>query len=1044
MSRRILCIVATMCCFLLGSVSAFAQGNITVSGKVTDAQGEPVIGASIFVDGTSNGTISDLEGNYSFSVPSNATLVFSSVGMESRSIPVNGNTKINASLNYDSIMMESSVVVGYGSQRRGSLTGSVAAVGGEQMIKTKNENPQNMLTGRVAGVRVWQKTSEPGQYNASLDIRGMGSPLVVIDGVPRDISDFQRLSPNDIDNVSVLKDASAAIYGVRGGNGVILVTTKAGEVGKTRVSFDSNITFQTPARLPRQMDAVNSMILVNEGISRTMNGVSKEFSEDLIQEYRDGLRQGTDWNSLIIQNMAPQTRQNLTISGGNEKIQYYVGFDYMYQEGFWKSGDTKYNKYNLRSNITAEIVKGLKFNLNLSGYVEDLRNPLDDAELIIRYWWKQSTIWQAYADPEQTMLNYQDLELEINSVARIDSEISGHRNNFNKNIDMSTSLNYDFGTLTDALKGLQIKGMFNWDYKGTEYEEYRREYYQYAYNDVTGEYEQKLYAASSPSKLTRIDNHYRAWLAQGMINYDRTFSKHHVGATLAYEEQKKFSNGFKANGELAFSTPYYTALTMENQTISQSSLYEYAYRSLIGRFNYSYADRYLIEAQFRCDGSSRFYKGHQWGFFPSVSAGWRISEEEWFKTSSLSFINQLKLRASYGVIGSDGSNYEWASGYTYPATGASTVAYYNTNEPVYSLNDEMVMSAAPKALANENVTWYTNKTFDVGIDFEAWKGLFGFSFDFFRRERSGLLARNTSDQPTVVGATAPLENINSDSHIGLELELSHRHRVGDFNYNIKGIFSITRNKYLHYAQATKYANSYDNWRNNSMNNRYQGIIWGYEVVGQYQDWEDIWSYDINKSNDILPGDYKYLDWNGDGTIDSLDIHPYAYSTMPLMNFSLSFDGSWKSLDFSILFQGSALGSVAYGEPQQGIWGQHGGGMLEQFQDRWHPVETDYTNIFDQTLTWVSGTYSYAGKSAYSNSDFNTQPVTYLRLKSVEIGYTLPRFQKVRDLSFRVYANTYNPLTLTSVKYIDPEHPADSYGRLYPLNKSYTLGLQINF
>ena len=1043
MSRRILSILAVLC-LLFVSVSAFAQKKITVTGVVTDDSGAPAIGAAVMVEGSSTGTVTDNNGRYSILAPSNANLVFSSIGMETKTIPVDGRTSIDATLGYDSMLLESTVVVGYGTQRRGSITGSVAAVGGEQMIKTKNENPQNMLTGRVAGVRVWQKTAEPGQYNASMDIRGMGSPLVVIDGVPRSVSDFQRLSPNDIDNISILKDASAAIYGVRGGNGVILVTTKKGGIGKAKVSYDGNFTFQTPASLPRQMDAVNSMLLTNEGLSSSMNGASKEFSEELIQQYRDGILTGTDWNSLIIQNMAPQTHHNLTISGGDEKTQYYVGFDYLYQEGFWKSGDTQYNKYNLRSNISAEIARGLKFDLNLSGYIEDLKNPLDDPELIIRYWWKQSTIWKAFADPEQTMLNYDDLELEINSLARINSDISGHRNKYNKNIDLAASLNYDFGTLTDVLKGLQMKGMFSWDYWGGEHETYRKEYYQYAYNAVTDSYEQKLYADSSPSKLTRIDNHHRSWLAQAMLNYDRTFDKHRLGAMVAYEEQKQYGNGFNAAGELAFSSPYFTALSMENQTVSQSDLYEYSYHSLIGRINYSYADRYLLEGQFRYDGSSRFYKGHQWGFFPSVSVGWRISQEDWFKTSPLGFINQLKLRASYGVIGSDGSDYEWASGYTYPAMGPSTVGYYNTNEPVYYLDNALVMSAAPKALANENVTWYTNKTFDAGVDFEAWKGLFGFSFDFFRRVRSGLLARNTSDQPTVVGATAPLENLNSDSHIGLELELTHRNRVGDFSYNVKGLFSITRNKYLYHSETTKYANSYDEWLNNRYNNRYQGIIFGYEVTGQYQDWEDIWSYDMNKSNGVLPGDFKYLDWNGDGTIDGLDVHPYAYSTMPIMNFSLSFDGSWKSLDFSILFQGAAMGSVAYGEPQLGIWGQHGGGMLEQFYDRWHPEETDYENIYDQSLTWIPGTYSFAGRSAYSNSDFNTQPITYLRLKSIEVGYTLSGIQKRTGLGLRIYANAYNPFTITSVKYIDPEHPAESYGRLYPLNKSYTIGLNINF
>ena len=1041
MNKRIVTIL-TLLWFSLIPVLSFAQNTVTVSGVVTDDQGEPVIGASVMVKGALTGAATDLDGKYSISVPANAVLEYSFVGMATQTVNVNGRSNINITLLPDTTFLDQAVVVGYGSQKRGSLTGAVAAVMGEDMVKTKTENPQNMLTGRVPGVRVWQRTAEPGQYSATMDIRGMGSPLVVIDGVPREMSDFQRLSPADIENVSVLKDAAAAIYGLRGGNGVILVTTKTGSPGKTRVSYDGSYTFQTPASLPRQMDAIRSMQLVNERNRGGIEGGAPEFSDELIARYQSGELQGTDWNSLVIQNIAPQTRHDLSISGGTDKIQFYVGMGYFYQEGFWKSGDTQYNKFNLRSNVTAEIAKGLKFNINLSGYLEDLMNPLDDPELIIRYWWKQSTIWKAYADPEQTMLNYQDLELDWNSVARIYTDISGHRKNVRRNINMNTALTYDFGTLTDALKGLSIKGMYSYDYRGTQAQTYRKEYYQYAYDTTSETYLQKLYADSSPSQLTRTDNHYTQWLVQALLNYDRAFGKHHVGATLGWEVQKQMGNGFSAFGDLAFSSPYFTALTVEGHQVSQSALYEYAYESLIGRLNYNFDERYLLEAQFRYDGSSRFYPGHQWGFFPSVSAGWRISQEPWFKNSALNFINQFKVRASYGLIGSDGSDYEWATGYTYPAATLSKNGFYTSMAPVYYLGS-WIMRANPKALPNENITWYTNKTFNVGVDFEAWQGLFGLSFDFFHRHRSGLLARNNSEFPTIVGSTAPLENINSDSHLGFELELSHRHKVGDFRYQLKGMMSITRNKWLTYAANTKYGNSYDNWRNNNMNNRYQGIVFGYEVIGQYQDWEDIWSYDINKGNGVRPGDFKYLDWNGDGTIDGLDVHPYTFDQTPWLNYSLSFDGAWKNLDFSLLFQGSALGSVAFGEPQLGIWGQHGGGMLEQFWDRWHPdVVTNDT--YDQTLNWIPGTYAYGGNSAAGNSDFNTQPIDYLRLKAVEIGYTLPKIHALKDLTLRIYANAYNPFTITGVKYIDPEHPADSYGRLYPLNKSYTLGLNITF
>ena len=962
--------------------------------------------------------------------------------MATQRVRVGGRSTLNVTLVPDQTYLEDAVVVGYGSQKKGSLTGAVVAVGGEEMVRTKTENPQNMLTGRVPGVRVWQRTAEPGQYSASMDIRGLGSPLVVIDGVPRDMSDFQRLSPADIENVSVLKDAAAAIYGLRGGNGVILVTTKSGQAGKTRVRYDGNYTFQTPASLPRQMDAVTSMLLVNEAARGGIEGGSPEFPDEKIELYRNGTLQGTDWNSLIIQEIAPQSRHDLSISGGTDKMQFYVGMGWFYQEGFWKSGDTHYNKYNLRSNLSAEIAEGLRFSLNLSGYAEDLHNPLDDPELIIRYWWKQSTLWQAYADPAQTMLNYQDLELDWNSVARIYSDISGHRITQRKNLNANLSLQYDFGTLTDVLEGLSAKGMFSYDYRVAENETYRKEYYQYAFNSLTGEYEQKLYAASSPSQLTKADTHNRAWVAQALLQYDRGFGRHHVGGTLGWEVQKKFGNGFRAFGNLAFSSPYFTALSMEDHQVSQGDLYEYAYESLIGRVNYNFDERYLLEGQFRYDGSSRFYPGHQWGFFPSVSAGWRVSQEPWFRRSALHFINQLKLRVSYGILGTDGSDYEWATGYTYPAARLTDNGYYSSNAPVYYLGS-WVMRADPKALPNEEITWYTNRTFDAGIDFEAWNGLMGVSFDWFHRHRSGLMARNSSEFPTIVGATPPLENVNSDSHFGFELELSHRHRAGDFRYLVKTMMSITRNKYLTYAQSTKYGNSYDNWRNNSMNNRYQGIKFGYEVVGRYQDWEDIWTYDLNKGNGVRPGDFKYLDWNGDGQINSLDVHPFTYSGTPWLNYSLSFEGDWKRLDFSLLLQGSALGSVKFGEPQLKIWGQHGGGMLEQFADRWHPsVVTN--DIYDQTLTWIPGTYAYAGASADENSDFNVQPVDYLRVKAVELGWTLPKTRFLRDLELRIYANAYNPFTLTKVRYIDPEHPADDYGRLYPLNRSYTLGVSLSF
>lgn len=1049
MSKRILTMLMILSLSPV-SVLSRAQNTVTVSGVVTDDANQPVIGCNVMVKGARTGAATDIDGRYAISVPANAVLEYSFLGMTTRAENVNGRTRIDVVLSPDNTFLESVVIVGYGTQKRGSVTGAVSGINSEELVRTKTENPQNMLTGRIPGVRVWQKTAEPGTYHANMDIRGMGAPLVVIDGVPRAMEDFQRLAPADIENVSVLKDASAAIYGVRGGNGVILVSTKQGGDGKTTVSYDGNYTIQTPANLPRQMDAVSAMLIINEQKMNNISGGAPEFPDEYIQSFRDGTSIATDWNNLVIQNLAPQTRHDLSISGGSDRFQYYVGMGYFYQEGFFKSGDLNYTKYNVRSNFTAEIAKGLKFNLNLAAMADEQFMPYESSDWIIRNWWRQSVLYPAFADPEGTMLSFQDLELEDNPVAKINTDISGYRSFQKKNLSLTTFLEYDFGTLADALQGLSVKGLFSYDHHLDQNKRYRKEYYQYALDKVTGAYNQKLYSDFSPSQLVQQEYTKRQRLAQVLLNYRRTFAdKHTVGALVGWEVQKRIGDNFSAMGDLAFATPYFTAVKPDKQIVGMDAgsgqFYELGYEALIGRFNYSYHNRYLLEAQFRYDGSSKFAKGHQWGFFPSASAGWRISQEPWFKNSSLNFINQLKLRVSYGMLGDDGgANYEWASGYEYPASALSTSGFYGGYAPVYYLGS-WVMSARPKAIPNAGITWLTSRTFDVGVDFEAWSGLFGFSLDYFRRYRVGLMARNQSDLPTIVGAEPPMENVNSDSHMGFELELTHRNRIGDFRYQVKGMVTLTRNKWLRFVQNTKYANSYDNWRLNNMNNRFQGVLFGYEGAGRYENWEDIWSYDIYKERSIIPGDYKYLDWNGDGEINGLDEHPYAFDQTPWMNFSLSFDGAWKRLDFSVLFQGTALGSMAYGESQAGIWGQHGGGTLEQFLDRWHPSEVT-GDPYDQTISWIPGYYGYTGHYPSGNSSFNTVSTNYLRVKSIELGYTLPKLRRLNDLTLRVYANTYNPFTFTGVKYVDPEHPGNGerWGRLYPLNKSYTIGLNVTF
>lgn len=1033
---------------VMSSAAAQAQG-IMIKGKVVDQHNEPVIGATVGVDKGKAKTVTDIDGNFTLQVPANAQIVVNYIGMKPATQSVGGRRELNFVLQDDVNQLQDVVVVGYGTQKRGSITGSVAAVKGDEMVRTKNENPQNMLTGRVAGVRVWQKSSEPGSYNNNFDVRGMGTPLVIIDGVPRDMSDFQRMNADDIQDISVLKDASASIYGLRSANGVVLVTTKKGQAGQTKFSYNGSYTIQSPKSMPKLLDAYKTMTLYNERNLNNVNGGSKIYTDEMFDEFRNGTRRETDWNNLIFAKTSPQTNHNITVSGGNDKTQYFVSFGAFYQEGFFKSGDLNYHKYNITSNLTTEVYRGLKLSLNINAMTDKQNNPYCTSTDIIRNYWRQGVLFPAYADEAGTMLNYDGLDLEENTVAKMTADISGYRRYKQSQVLTSGIFEYDFGTLTNVLKGLKAKVMFSYDYHLNNNTIYRKQYYQYAYDPATQTYKQKLYASSAPSNLRREHYDTQQFLSQYTLSYNRDFGPHSVAAVVGMETQRRTGDNFYAMRNLAFSSPYLFNGVEEGQVANSATggIYSANYNAFIGRLNYSFAQRYLVEGQFRYDGSSKFAKGHRWGFFPSVSLGWVVSEEPWFKNIEfLKGVDQLKLRASYGEMGDDsGANYDWVAGYTYPSTsGNSEKGYYNQYAPGFIFGSQFVYAATPMAIPNELISWYKAKTFNVGVDFDTNNKLFGFSLDYFSRKMTGLYEYRTSVFPTVIGAKPPRENANSSRNFGMELELRHHNRIGrNFVYNVKGIVTITRQKYLTAIQNGPYANAYDQWRNDHLNNRYQGVQFGYEGNGRYQNWDEIWNETLYHEKDLLPGDYKYLDWNGDGEINSQDEHPYAFDQTPWMNYSLSIDCAYKGFDFSMLWQGSALGSMSYEEPLYSIWGQNGGGALEQYWDRWHPADEN-ADPYDPNTKWVKGYYAYTGHYPSANSTFNRVSTAYLRLKQIELGYTLPKWKAFPSLNLRVYANAYNLLTITGVKFVDPEHPSDDLGRLYPLNRTYTFGVQVSF
>ena len=1023
-----------------------------ITGIVQDVKNAPLSNVSVQVKGGATGTITDEKGGFSLTLSGNdGILIFSAIGYTLQEVPVGDQRHLVVTLQQEEAnAMDEIVVVGYGTQKKTTLTGAVSSITSKDIITTKNENPQNMLTGKIPGVRVVQRSAEPGAFNNAFDIRGLGTPLVVIDGVPRTATDFQRLNANDIDNISVLKDASAAIYGVRAANGVVLVTTKKGSNNKSTLSYDGTYTWQIPAGLPKTVDIYEYMTLRNEAAMHNVDGGAPIFSNDVFDEYRNGTRKSTDWYPLVFAKFAPQTAHNLSATGGNDKIKYYVGGGYMYQGSFFQTDDLNYTKYNLRSNITAKITNYLTLDAGVNLISETINRPYQDAWWIIRSFWRQGPQIPAYANDDPTK-PYQGLIEGDNPISFMDKDIVGFKKIINNWVQPSLSLQYDI----PGVKGLNIKTLFSYDYNNSNRTIYQKQYQQYRYDEASDTYQS--FARQSPNRTTREAFYRTQILSQTSLSYSNRFNQHQVDGTLVWEAQKRQGDNFMAQRDLALQLPYLFAGVSSSQIGYMylgshddiEDFYNNSNMGLAGRFNYGYEGKYLAEFLFRYDGSSKFAKGYQWGFFPGASVGWRLSEEKFIKDNSdLSFISQLKLRASYGVTGDDNaSTYQWYPGYKYPS---STDSRNFTGGYVFDGN--FVGSANSMGIVNPYITWFTAKTFDAGIDFTGWKGLFGFTVDYFNRRREGLLAQRNGGIPTVVGADLPQENLNSDQASGFDLELTHRNTIGELSYGLKGILSYTRIKTL-YVESGSFGNSYLNWRNNQ-NDRYQGTWWGLQGNGQYTSWDDIYNSPVYTGRGTLPGDYKYEDWNGDGQINDQDVHPLQYGPtnwmnmgyIPLLNFSFIADVAYKGFDLNLLFQGSALTTFQYLEQlYQPLWGNSESGAMVQFMDRWHPVDPA-ADPYDPSTQWTPGHYAYTGSLPDVNSSFNSVNGAYLRLKSVELGYSLPQrmLSRIGISRARIYANAYNLVTFTKVKYIDPEHPNDTWGYLYPLNKTVSLGLSVTF
>lgn len=1032
---------------ILVTLTLYAQpGSVTVTGKVQDKSGEPISGVTIFDQQTKTGCITDANGNYTLVTAPGSHLKFSFIGYNPVEVVVaKGKAKYDVTLSENNILIDELVVIGYGVTKKETLTGAVAAVTNKDIVTTKNENLQNTLTGKISGVRVLQNSSEPGQFNSSIDIRGFGSPLVVIDGVPR--TNMARLDPEDVESISVIKDASGAVYGSRAANGVIIITTKKGsKTGLANISYTGTMSWQKPSNYPDLVDAADWMTLYNEMQKHNVDNsnIVPKYTADEIAAYRNGTNKSTNWKDAVMRQSAPETQHTLSATGGNEAITYYTSIGYQYQGSFLQTDAINYKKYNLRSNISAKITNNLQLDLNMSGLIDERQASPFSSNDIVRAMWLQHPMDKVYYDEAAGKYSMMDWNVILNPVAMMDKSLVGANNYKSKWFQSNVSITYK----VPFVPGLSIKPMYSYDYTLNDNKEYSKSFSLYL---PTGAEYKANTQTSGNSKISRYFYGKDANLWQVQVAYEHQFGSHSVRAMNLIENSHYQGDNFYGSRYLVLPLPQIFAGISDNKEIQQStssgSLYDYANRASVGRLSYDFRNRYMAEFSYRYEGSSKFPKNSRWGFFPSASLGWRISDERFWKSSPLKFINDMKVRGSYGVTGDDSAlSYQFVSGYQYPSSGS------RTGLPAgYIFGNSFVSSSSNTGLANTAITWYTAKTLNVGVDMTAWNGLLGATIEYFNRDRSGLLTTRLGSLPGIVGANLPQENLNSDQSRGVEIELSHTNHIGDIRYQIKGNFSYTKTKTKYYEMA-KLGNSYLNWRN-GVNERNNNIWWGYSGDGQITSWDNLYYNPVYIGRGSILGDYQYADWNGDGWISDLDVHPLATNgQVPLINFGVTMNAQWKGFDLNMLWQGASKKfAIAREFLYQPLWANTN--AISDFMDRWHPVDPT-ADPYNPATEWASGEFGYTGTSPNASSDFNIQNASYVRLKTLEIGYTLPAklLKQINLKNIRVYVNAYNLLTLTKLRYMDPEFYTNNtsssgltnLGYNYPINKTFSIGVNVKF
>lgn len=1005
---------------------------------VLDEQGQPIIGASVLLKGTSAGTITKEDGSFEIDIPSESSILrISFIGYTTLESAVNKLPLNNIVLKDFSKVIDDIIVVGYSTRSREKLISSVSTIKNEDLLKSTVPNIENALSGKVSGVFSRQSSGEPGSDWGNITIRGFGSALIVVDGIAG--RGFADIDPSEIESISILKDASAAaVYGMQGANGVILVTTKRGNRNKKTV-FDISIRtgVQVPTRYPNVASTdlwqelvneynINQKLIVDHTVLATPESMQKT-----------PYQYNTDWYQELMR-PAPINQSNVNISGGSEKINYFFSGGMLSQQGIWDTNSTQKNRFNFRSNIDANIFDNLKASVSAGAIVSKTEYPGASAATIARNL-KTAPNVPVHWDGRPEMYAFGG-EGQNNPVALADKNVSGYANYESKSFTVDASLEYKI-----KQTGLSLKGVLGYsiDYGWNKFWNKNIVYLGYHYD--SNEYYKSVSAANAnKASLTLESSNTESLTGQFYINYIKSISNHNFNTGLIFETNQISAKSLNTSrGEFPSTILDMMAGGLANKLVSNGEYArEYRSASIIERFSYDYKSKYFVDINCRYDGAQYFAK--KWGFFPSVSLGWFLTKEDFMKGVK-PVLKELKFRASYGELGdlsaaksyyTNGEQYYFQSGYIYPG-----------NELTFG--DRTLYSLIETKNANPDFTWSKSKLANVGFDFKLFNDkILSGSVEVFYRNRNGLPAQKANDNS---GALATWYNLNSDNTRGFEIALNHENTIRNFTYYVNGNISWSRSKNgrLEHGQ---FNNGFSEWKWNG-EGQWTNTRWGLNCIGHYQSFEEIANAPMhnnsNYNNVILPGDLKYEDWNGDGYIDEDDMKPIGRTAYPELMFGLTTGFNWKGFDFTAFFQGGALSNFVVSSFDMDAFqeGNTNVNTWDYFKDRWR--KEDYTNPDSK---WIPGHFPairdmFASTINRYSSTYWMFNGNYVRLKNLEVGYTLPVSitKKMNISSLRVYANGYNILTFAAQKYFDPEQ-AETYFSFasYPQIMSFNFGLNLKF